>query len=132
MKNILILLVAIGLVTTTSILSCDESTQNGEIAENNLRDSARIKDSINTEYMTDMANFRKQTDDKIADNNKSIADFKARIKNEKSQAKADYDTRIAGLEQKNSDMKMRMDDYKAEGKEKWEIFKTEFSHGMEE
>ena len=29
-------------------------------------------------------------------------------------------------------MKKKMDDYKAEGKEQWEAFKTEFSHDMDE
>jgi hypothetical protein len=28
-------------------------------------------------------------------------------------------------------MKMKMDNYKEEGKDKWEIFKTEFSHDMD-
>ena len=29
-------------------------------------------------------------------------------------------------------MKKRMDDYKADGKDKWEIFKAEFSHDMDD
>ena len=29
-------------------------------------------------------------------------------------------------------MKRKMDDYKEEGKEKWETFKTEFTHDMDE
>ena len=30
------------------------------------------------------------------------------------------------------DMKNKLDDYKTEGKEKWEVFKTEFSQDMDE
>ena len=48
------------------------------------------------------------------------------------EAKADYHNKIMELEQKNSDMKKKLDDYKTEGKQKWEIFKTEFSHDMDE
>ena len=40
-------------------------------------------------------------------------------------------TRII-LEVKNSDMRMRMDNYKEDGKDNWETFKTEFSHDMDE
>jgi hypothetical protein len=35
------------------------------------------------------------------------------------------------LEKQNSDLKMRLENYKEEGKEKWEIFKTKFTHDME-
>ena len=40
--------------------------------------------------------------------------------------------KIDELEQKNSELKKRLDDYKADGKEKWEKFKAEFSHDMDE
>ena len=35
------------------------------------------------------------------------------------------------LEQRNKGMKMKMDNYKLEGKQKWEIFKTEFNHDLD-
>jgi len=50
----------------------------------------------------------------------------------KKEAAADYKIKVDELEQKNSDLKKQMDDYKAEGKEKWEKFKTEFGHDMDE
>ena len=31
---------------------------------------------------------------------------------------------------KNTDMKKKIDDFKADGKEKWELFKTDFNNGM--
>ena len=36
------------------------------------------------------------------------------------------------MEQKNTDMKKRMDEYKADGKEQWKKFKAEFSRDMDE
>ena len=33
---------------------------------------------------------------------------------------------------KNSDLKMKLDNYKAEGKENWKKFKIEFNRDMEE
>lgn len=38
------------------------------------------------------------------------------MENEKMEAKADYNNKIMELEQKNSDMKKKLDDYKTEGK----------------
>jgi hypothetical protein len=132
MRNILILLAAIGLVTSASVLSCNDSSESSETAQNNINDSTKIKDSINTAYMKDMADYKKQISDTISSYDKSIADFKLRIKDEKDLVKADYNNKIAALEHKTTDMKKKMDDYKADGKEKWELFKIQFSHSMDE
>ena len=78
-----------------------------------------------------MENYRTTTAERIALNNQSIADFNLRVANEKNKVTVDYQNKIAELEQKNSDMKKRMDDYKADGKEQWETFKTEFSRDMD-
>jgi len=82
--------------------------------------------------MKDIESYRKEAADKISANDKIIADFKARVKNNKDQIKEDYDKTIADLEQRNKEMKKKMDDYKVDGKEMWETFKTQFSHGMDE
>jgi chromosome segregation ATPase len=79
-----------------------------------------------------METYRKETEAKIAANNESIAAFNARIDSKKAEAKTDYKNRIAELENKNTDMKKRLDEYKADGKDNWEIFKLEFSRDMEE
>ena len=36
------------------------------------------------------------------------------------------------MEQKNTDLKRRLDDYKQDGKENWEKFKIEFNRDMDE
>ncbi len=42
-----------------------------------------------------------------------------------------YLNKIKELELKNSDMKKKMDEYKADTKEGWEKFKTEFEKDMD-
>jgi hypothetical protein len=83
-----------------------------------------IKDSIQQ--------FKKESEEKISANEKSITDFKARIANEKKEDKAIYEKKIAELDQKNSDMKKKLDDYNEEGREKWVAFKAEFSRDMDD
>lgn len=132
MKNTFGILAATGLITSVSLLSCNNSPQSTQTVQTTVIDSTKIKDSINNEYMEDIVVFKKQAADRISANDSSIASFKERIKHGKKQAKAEYDKKIDDLEQKNTDMKKRIDDYKAEGKEKWETFKKDFSHGMDE
>jgi len=82
--------------------------------------------------MEDVVNYRKETANKIAENELRIAEFTSKIENEKEEAKVDYRKKITELKQKNNEMKLRMDDYEVDGKERWNMFKTEFSHDMDE
>lgn len=125
-------ILSIAIITTTLLTSCNNSTEKVENAQAAVVEANENLDEANQEYLADIETYRTETSEKIAANEKSIADFKLRVENEKKEAKSEYKKKIAELEQKNSDMKKTMDDYKAEGKDKWESFKTEFSHDMDE
>jgi hypothetical protein len=43
-----------------------------------------------------------------------------------------YAQKIAELEQRNIDLKKRLDDFSAEGEAQWETFKDEFTRDMDE
>ncbi|MES2517445.1 MAG: peptidase M23 [Bacteroidota bacterium] len=131
MKKTIIAL-SISTLLVGSIVSCNSPAKKVENAQNEVIEANQNLDKANQDYENDIENYRKETSMKIAENDSSIVAFKARISKEKKAAKADYEMKIAALEQKNSDMKLRMENYKEEGKEKWEIFKTEFTHDMDE
>lgn len=132
MKKSILAVTASVFTIGTILTSCSTPAEKVENAQNNVIQANVDLIKANEEYLNDVAKYKKETDEKIAANSKSIEDFNTRIKNEKKAAKADYKKKIAVLEQKNSDMKKRMDDYKVAGKEQWETFKAEFSHDMDE
>ncbi|MBA3704367.1 MAG: peptidase M23, partial [Bacteroidetes bacterium] len=119
-------------ITGAVFTSCSSPEKKVENAETGVLEANQDLDQANAEYLADVETYRKETAEKIAANNQSIAEFNARIENEKKEAKADYKKKIAELEQKNTDMQKRMDDYKVDGKDKWETFKAEFSHDMDQ
>lgn len=126
-------LVAIALCTFTTgaiLTSCNSPAEKVENAEMDVVEADLKLAEANDEYLNDIAAYKVQTADKIAANQKSIDDFNKRIATEKKEAKADYQMKIAELEAKNNDMKKKMDDYQAQGKENWEAFKAEFSQDM--
>ena len=131
MKKTILLLAASALLTGAILTACNTPAEKVENAEKKVTEANNNLDSANKEYLAEIDTYRIETANKIAANEKSIADFNIRIANEKMEAKADYKKKVAELEQKNSDMKKRMDDYKADGKDKWQIFKAEFSHDMD-
>ncbi len=132
MKKIITAFSMVLLVTGAIVTGCNTPAEKVENAENKVTEANKDLDKANEAYVTDVANYRIETANKIAANEKSIADFKARVATEKKETKEAYNAKISDLEKKDTDMKKKMDDYKLEGKEKWEIFKAEFSHDMDE
>lgn len=131
MKNTILAFAASLLITGAMITGCYSSGEKVENAENKVIEANKELDEANQEYLADLESYKNETAAKIAANNKSIAEFNQRIAKEKKEVKADYQKKIAELEQKNTDMQLRIDGYKAEGKDKWEIFKAEFSRDMD-
>ena len=129
-KTILAIALCFGMTSAALIsISCNTPSEKVEDAQNNVSQANKDLDKANQDYLTDMESYRKATAEKIDANNKSIADFNARIAHEK--AEANYKKKIDALQQKNSDMKKKLDDYKADGKDQWEKFKAEFNHDMD-
>ncbi len=131
MKKSILVFAALAFISGTLITSCSSPAEKVENAELEVNQANENLDDANKAYEEDVEKYRKETAIRIAENEKSIAEFNLRIENEKKEVKADYKKKIAELEQKNTDMKKRMDEYKLEGKDKWEQFKSEFNRDME-
>ena len=95
-------------------------------------DAQQDLEQAKADYEAQYNQFKLESEEKITANEKIIADLKVYSKDKKSEAKAEYDKMIADLEIKNEAMKVKVRDYKDEGSEKWESFKREFNHDMDE
>lgn len=126
------MLAAFTFITGAILTSCNTSAEKVDNAEKNVQQANEDLYNANQEYLADVEKYRKETEDKITANNKSIMDFKARIALEKKDAQIAYAKEITVLEQKNSDLKKKIDTFKAESKEQWENFKVEFGKDMDE
>lgn len=129
MKKSIIVLIAIPCIA----LGIGKSYQlaNNELVSADARPV--ISDISQDNYSSDVKKYKEETAAKIAANNKSLADFKKkRINEKKKAARKDYEAKISKLETKNADLKLKMENYKEDGKEGWEKFKIEFSRDMEE
>ena len=78
-----------------------------------------------------MENFKKSTANKIAANEKSLQEFNARIADQKSEVKVEYEKQISVLNSKNSDLKKKLEDFKIDNINNWKVFKKEFVGDME-
>jgi Skp family chaperone for outer membrane proteins len=92
-----------------------------------------LHDAKNKIQDDDHKTYRAEQEKKINENEKKIAELKAKKDKVKKENLSHYETKIAELEKKNNELKKRISSsYKDEGKEKWESFKKEFNHDMSE
>lgn len=119
------------LVAGSFLMSCTQK-QKVENAENNLVQANEELNKAKGDYVTEVENYRKETIERIRANERNAIEFKKRIENDKKDARADYNEKIAVLEIKNRDLRRKMNDYRATSKENWSSFKTEFNHDMDE
>ena len=132
MRKSILALAAFALMAGAMSTSCNSSSQKVDDAQNSVKEARQDLDAANKEYLAEIENFRVEMAARIDANDKRIAELKANLVHEKKEARADYKKRIDALEQKNRDLKKEMDEYKATGRENWEIFKTEFNHDMDQ
>lgn len=132
MKKSILAIATAAFLTGTIFTSCNSSNEKVENAEENLKEANQELDEANEAYLLEIENYKKETAAKYEKNQQSIIEFEARIATEKKEVREDYQNKIAELEQKDTDTRKKLDNYKAISKEEWEKFKAEFSHDMEE
>jgi hypothetical protein len=132
MKKGIISLAAFTLISGAILTSCNSASENVADAQENVDQANKDLAQANQEYLADVEKYRQETAVRIAANEESIKEFNARMAKDKRAATAEHKKRVADLEQKNREMKTRMENFKEDGKDKWLIFKAEFNHDMDE
>lgn len=113
-------------------IGCNRSTEKVENAEKNVLEAKENLAQAEDDYQMEVANFKTETNEKITANEKLLVELNEEIKVTKKELKANYQNEVVKLEQKNAEMKQRMFDYKEDGNEKWQSFKREYNHDMDE
>jgi outer membrane murein-binding lipoprotein Lpp len=120
----------------TIITGCQSSAEKVEDARENVQDAKDnmviAKKELSIARIDSVQQFKKESEEKIKIQENSIADFKIRIANEKNMDKMKFEKKLEELEQKNIDMKKKLEEYKDEGQDNWTSFKNEFNHDMTE
>ena len=114
------------------IYSCDSPTKKVEKAQENLSNAEMELDQAQKDSIQDFENFKLESEIRISDNERVIAAYRQRMLNEKNKFKVEDQKRIDEIEQRNINMRKKIAEYKAEGKDKWISFKQEFNHDMDD
>jgi predicted RNase H-like nuclease (RuvC/YqgF family) len=93
-----------------------------------------VKQELKDAQTDDLAawqKFKSESEITITANEKRIDTLKGKIEKVDSKVKAKYRKDLAVLEKKNSSLKKQLEEYKNEGRDKWEVFKMNFKNDLD-
>jgi hypothetical protein len=68
---------------------------------------------------------------RINENEKKIAEFKEAMKTTTNNFKAKYENEVLTLEQNNIQLRKRLNEYRYDGKDNWDVFKRDFNREVD-
>ncbi|MFV8326487.1 hypothetical protein [Flavobacterium sp. ZS1P14] len=140
MKKTIYTLALTTFMAGTVLVGCQTSTKKEEIAKDKIA-NAREDVQEATEELIDARKeataeewkaFKDQTNATISENEMRIVDLKAKMKKTGNSIDVVYAKKVAELEQKNKDIKFKVETYKNDRNSDWQSFKREYNHDMDE
>lgn len=124
------------MLISTAALACNTSTERKEENVENAKEKVIIATDALDKARADSANeyqlYKEASDKKISENNDKILALKEQIQLKKSEMKIKNQKDLNELDQKNSKLKLRMQQYKQADKNSWETFKLSFNKDLDE
>lgn len=140
MKKIILSLTAVLITSGTLLVSCNSATKEEKVAQEKVQiasdDLKQAVDSLTIVQkeakVQEWKDFQKSGDSVLTKNEIRIAALRLKMKKTGSAMDANYQKKMDILEQKNQDLKAKMDSYKKDASADWQSFKREFKHDTDE
>lgn len=137
MKKLFLILLAVMFISSCILISCfsrDEKVENAEqnvkVAKEDLNDAQQSLDRAKQDTISDFQKFKNSANIEINSNEKSISDFRLKMRNEKKMAREKYEKTIDAMEKENNELKDKLEAFKDDGKKDWKKFKTDFNNDL--
>jgi predicted nucleic acid-binding Zn-ribbon protein len=128
MKHKYFILAVILLITGSVFIGCNNNREN---AKNDVEKANQDMIDAQVLFEKEWQEFKSDAELKINANQEKIDDFKVSMKTTSTKFKAKYENEVLTLEQKNIELKKKLNEFKYERKENWEEFKKAFTSDMD-
>lgn len=125
------LMIAILLFAGCTVNAENKKSEAMDTNTKNINDIKKDLDEAKMEYNKKYETFKMEGESKITENEKTIADLKARTKNKNKTVQANLEKKLTELEEKNRSMKIEIENYEDTDFDKWEAFTVEFNRDMD-
>jgi mRNA-degrading endonuclease YafQ of YafQ-DinJ toxin-antitoxin module len=132
MKSKNFILTGLVLIAGLIFIGCNENReQKVDDAKEDVQQANEDLVAAEKEYNNEWLQFKSNVEAKILANKELIKDFKIAMKGTSAKFKTKYEKEVLTLEQKNIELTKKLNDYKYEGKDKWEEFKNGFNEDVD-
>ncbi len=139
MKKIMFTLAATVLMTGILFTSCNSTSRKIENAGDKVLDAkeavvdAKIDLTLaRQDSISEFQQFKTDYQNQISTNEKTIAGLKLSIADASRENKVQFEEKLALLEKRNNELKIKLAEYKADETDQWKAFKQEFKNDMDE
>lgn len=123
-------MIGLCIITASLATSCTSPKEKVSDAEKDVSEAQMELDKAKEDYKADVKSYKAEIAAKISENEAAISSLNAQ--SDKVKDKEEYQTKVAKLEQRNTELKIKIENYDAQDKTQWEQFKSEFSHDINE
>jgi predicted RNase H-like nuclease (RuvC/YqgF family) len=100
-------------------------------AQKDVTESKQDLKQAQKDSVAEFQQYKKESEEKIKSNEKSIAKLKVNLAQVNETNKAAYQKSVGELEQKNTELKKQLVDYKYDNQSNWDIFKLKFNNELD-
>lgn len=127
-------------VAAIVLVGCQNTTKNEDAAQNNVEDARANLDEAKEELSNarkaatqeEWQAFKETTNATITQNEMKIAEMKAKMRKAGKTLDDRYSQKIIELEQKNEEIKLKVEKYKNDAGDDWMSFKEEYNRDVAE
>lgn len=112
-------------------MACENSSQKMERTENQVMKSDRDVAMPEYELLAEVRIFRFETANEIKTNFRKIAAIQDTINTRNDSLRKNHEAKLKVLDNTNRQIKRKIDNFTASGRDEWTMFKDEFSDSMD-
>ena len=140
MKKSFFKIAAVALIASTFIISCQDSTKKETEAREDVEEARTDLNEAKTELAVarkaatekEWQSFKESTNSTINENEKRIIALRTQMKKTGQSMDEQYGKKINELEEKNREIKEKVNTYKNDASNDWEAFKKEYNSDMDD
>jgi len=136
MKTRIILNLFLAILVSISISSCNKSPKSKQVDLNEAKQEVEIAkedlDKATTDSVYAFNNYKSSIQIKLVENEKVITDLKAKIEDKDRKTQTLYYRQLENLQIKNTELKLKIENYKQGPTQKWELFKVDFNNELDD
>jgi hypothetical protein len=136
MKTRIILNLLLAVLVSISISSCNKSPKAKEAELNEAKqevENAEVDlDEAKTDSVYAFNKYKSSIQIKLVENEKVITDLKVKIEDKDRKTQTLYYRQLENLQIKNTELKLKIENYKQGPTQKWELFKVDFNNELDD